>query len=244
MDDNRWYTDSSGTFSCKECSCKFASEAAVTSHLRIAHPAGQTLHCSQCPMTFKDNWHLKRHLFTHGMTDPDMPPPKNMCSICNATYPDSWHLSKHMKQHENGEIRAPWRWKKRGRPPNALRLSTLPHKPAEEWTAESTPVRPMSTAEEFIENYRRTSGLKPEAMEFYCGICGEGVAKTKFSTHSLGHFHDVFEVRRVTGPGDEGGVPIQMLGPTGECGECQNVLRKVRKIKDVMMEDYCDQGQT
>ena len=92
-----------------------------------------------------------------------------------------------------------------------------------EWSDPAPPVF-------FADNYRRTSGYNP--MEFYCGICGESLNRAKFSSHSLNHFHDVFEVRRPPGSND---VPPPMEPePSADCMACREMGRKVRAMMEMI----------
>jgi len=70
--------------------------------------------------------------------------------------------------------------------------------------------------------------LYAEAMEYYCGICGEAVSKPKFAAHSLTHLHDVFEVRM----GD-----LRLEGrDLAECEQCQGLSRRIRELVQVIDE--------
>jgi len=224
----RWHLEG-GTYRCAECSSTFSSESAVETHFRTSHNTSSH-YCAQCQMNFKDSWHLKRHLFTHGVVDPDTPQVKNACALCGASFSDGWHLRQHLKTHEGGDLPATAprrRGRRRGRPCSVLgHISTMESKDlAPEWSAgpQNSP-----NAEEFYDNYEKLEGLRPETREFYCGICGEGVCRSRFACHSLLHMHDVFEVRR-------GKVePLLQDVEEGECGQCQSLSRRLKAMMQVI----------
>lgn len=222
-----------------ECGSSFPSPQALDAHMRLVHvPVAHT--CAQCGLSFKDAWHLKRHMFTHGVADSDTPQVKNVCVLCNAIFPDSWHLSKHLKSHEGGTISmgsggmmpmpgmagGVVRRRGRGRPRGSTAARMLMRAEMPEWTDPNSPYPPY-----FADSYRRPPGLKADTMEFYCGICGESLGRSKFSTHSLNHFHDVFEVRRQPGNSE---VPLAEPETPGECMACKEMGRKVRTMMEVM----------
>ena len=93
-----------------------------------------------------------------------------------------------------------------------------PRNPAPEWSPD------LSGASK-TEN---CDNLYAEAMEYYCGICGEAVSKPKFAAHSLTHLHDVFEVRM----GD-----LRLEGrDLAECEQCQGLSRRIRELVQVIDE--------
>jgi len=97
-----------------------------------------------------------------------------------------------------------------------------PRDPRPEWNTPNSP-----NAEEFYDNYEKVGELRPEAREYYCGLCGEGVCKNKFAAHSLLHMHEVFEVRR--GRGEPETVEE-------ECGQCQGLSMRIRAMVQVIDE--------
>lgn len=223
-----WYLEN-GAYRCVECASTFSSESAVETHFRTSHNHCSH-YCSQCQMNFKDSWHLKRHLFTHGIIDPDTPQVKNACSLCGASFSDAWHLRQHLKTHEGGDLPATparRRGRRRGRPCSVLgHISTMePRDFVPVWSAD---LQNSPNAEEFYDKYEKLEGLRPEAREFYCGICGEGVCKNKFAFHSLLHMQDVFEVRR-----GKAEPPTQEVE---ECGQCQGLSRKLKAMMQVIDE--------
>lgn len=225
------------SLSCMECGSSFPNPQALDAHMRLVHvPVAHT--CGQCGLSFKDAWHLKRHMFTHGVADQDTPQVKNVCVLCNAIFPDSWHLSKHLKSHEVGTIPigsggmplpgmpGVVRRRGRGRPRGSGAAARLARMEMPEWSDPSSSFPPY-----FSDNFRRPPGMKSDNTEFYCGICGESLGRSKFSTHSLNHFHDVFEVRRQPGSNE---LPQAEPESSGECLACKEMGRKVRTMMDVM----------
>lgn len=227
----RWYLEG-GTYRCAECASSFSSETAVETHFRTTHNNYNSHYCSQCQMNFKDSWHLKRHLFTHGIVDSETPQVRNACALCGGSFSDAWHLRQHLKTHEDGDLQAAAprrRGRRRGRPSTAVlgHISTMEQRvPIPEWSIDTN--NASSNAEDFYDNYEKLEGLRPEAREYYCGICGEGVCKNKFVSHSLLHMHDVFEVRR-------GKTELESV-EDGECGQCQSLSRKIRAMVQVIDE--------
>ena len=213
-----------------ECGSSFPSPQALEAHMRLAHvPSGHS--CPQCGLAFKDSWHLKRHMFSHGGgSEPEQG--KNMCVLCNAIFPDSWSLAKHMQSHEPGSMgpgmqsgfasMPPFRKRGRGRPRGSSSIRHMTPDMMPNWS-DPNPVY-------FNDPFPRRPA-RYDSLEFYCGICGESLGRSKFSSHSLNHFHDIFEVRRPPGSGEA--QPVMEPEAPGECLACREMARKVRAITEM-----------
>lgn len=232
----KWTLEGS-KFKCIDCSSTFPSDAAAELHYKASHVVARPHSCLECQIAFKDLWHLKRHLYIHGIVDADTPQVRNTCSLCKASFPDSWHLNKHLRTHETGDftVRKTRGGRKRGRGQSNL-ISMLPPKtPGADWGGDGSAAPTLYSPQQFIENYQSVSELKPEAMEFYCGICGFGVARSKFSPHSLSHMRDVFEVRKGKAVGDVASMLLEG-GEKENCGQCEEMVKTVEQLLH-MIED-------
>ena len=230
---SKWFMDGEN-FKCAECAATFPSDVSVELHFKATHVQVRTHACTECQISFKDAWHLKRHLYTHGIVDADTPQVKNTCTLCKASFPDSWHLNKHLRTHETGNfnVKKSRGGRKRGRGQSNM-ISMLPAKaPGADWGGDGSQPPPLYSAQQFLENFEHTADLKPEALDFYCGICGFGLAKNKFSPHSVNHLHDVFEVRKGKAVDD-----VESLLDVSEeqhCGQCHSRAQIVQNLLDLL----------
>ncbi len=62
-------------------------------------PRGQGFHCELCGKSFKDNWHLNRHLHSHAGVGDNRVHVPFQCAVCDRAFFDQWHLTRHVRSH-------------------------------------------------------------------------------------------------------------------------------------------------
>lgn len=206
-------------YRCLECGTLFPNESAIESHIQKFHAANFGYNCPHCQRSYKDNWHLNRHIITHGFAEGEET--KVVCTLCGKGFRDSLHLSKHQV--------------------NGLCLDTNdpgPDSTLTEWTEEPEVLGPPSP---FVPSARPTP--LPLLPPFYfCKICGESLLRTKFFQHIPLHFSRLYPKRTQSTPIQIKGTFLQQLDdqfddlPPGACRRCGINRAMVGRIRQAIRE--------
>ena len=183
--------------------------------------------CTICTRTFKDNWHLQRHIKTHNRS------PSVQCDKCDKVFNNLFTLNRHQKGK-----------KCKGNPDYEGLKS-------EDDFAGSFAVEvPRSRSETDIVEWFETVLLPdtpappPATIEsYFCRICGEVMHKDNLGKHIVGHHADLYQ----TIPEDSVKLTITRTyayaatKPSANCRMCAQdakVLDKVKKALKAVSEGH------
>ena len=211
-------------YRCLECGTLFTSESAIEAHIQKFHAANFGFNCPHCQRSYKDNWHLNRHIITHGFAEGEEP--KVVCTMCGKGFRDSLHLTKHQT---------------RGRCQDATDPDSLPDRDSHilsEWTEEPELLGPPSP---FVPSTRPVA-LSMVPPLYFCKVCGESLVRLKFSIHVAEHFSRLYPRRTTDTPVQVKGTFLQQLDddfddlPAGACRRCGINRTMVGRIKQSLLE--------
>lgn len=211
-------------YRCLECGTLFTNEAAIESHIQKFHAANFGFNCPHCQRSYKDNWHLNRHIITHGFAEGEEP--KVVCNLCGKGFRDSLHLNKHQIGGKCLDD------------PSSDNLADRDNHILCEWTEEPEMLGPPSP---FVPSPRRIV-LSMAPLLYFCKICGESLSRLKFFTHIPQHFTRLYPKRTAETPVQVKGTFLQQLDddfddlPPGACRRCGINKAMVGRIKQSLLE--------
>lgn len=212
-------------YRCLECGTLFTNESSIESHIQKFHSANFGFSCPHCQRSYKDNWHLNRHIMSHGLTDGK--DPKVLCTQCGKSFRDSWQLGRHQM---GGRCREDIEEE-----PTPAEVAEAERVVYTEWTEEAEPPAPRRPFTPCSADIR----INTAKLLYFCKICGDFITRIRFYPHVALHFNFVYQQRTDESPVHvtssfltQTDDDVESVDTPGKCRRCARNKPAIANIKE------------